>query len=272
MPGPPHRCRSRYDGGGAWSLAQQHLVLGAAGAAERQRLPRARFPPRRSRRSAEPASTSGTARGELLQIADHEPPSRGEDFFRALSARLSSFVLGLKEERPPCSTPSSATTTKTSSGPGPRRRTTRSWPSSAWCRSSWPRQGKLGPVARLMPTTAATTLRKGSEPPGHRRPLRRDQGAAPGLLRVDCADLDEALDVARDLGAGNPGGAYEIRPLALFRPDRASGDGAPRDRRIGLDRRGARARPGPRRSARCCAISAISTRPRRPSRKPACAR
>jgi hypothetical protein len=26
------------------------------------------------------------------------------------------------------------------------------------------------------------------------------------------------VDVARDLGAANPGGAYEIRPVGLFEP------------------------------------------------------
>jgi hypothetical protein len=39
-----------------------------------------------------------------------------------------------------------------------------------------------------------------------------------GFYVVDCKNLDEALDVARDLGAANPGGAYEIRPVGLFTP------------------------------------------------------
>ena len=34
-----------------------------------------------------------------------------------------------------------------------------------------------------------------------------------GFYLVDCKNLDEAVDVARDLGAANPGGAYEIRPV-----------------------------------------------------------
>ena len=37
-----------------------------------------------------------------------------------------------------------------------------------------------------------------------------------GFYVVDCASLEEALDIARDLGAANPGGAYEIRPIALY--------------------------------------------------------
>ena len=39
-----------------------------------------------------------------------------------------------------------------------------------------------------------------------------------GFYIVDCKNLDEAVDVARDLGAANPGGAYEIRPVGLLRP------------------------------------------------------
>ena len=58
----------------------------------------------------------------------------------------------------------------------------------------------------------------------------------------------------QDLGTANPGGSYEIRPIRLFEPGSA-GDVTD----IGLDRCGADAPPGPRRSARCCAISAIST-------------
>jgi hypothetical protein len=79
--------------------------------------------------------------------------------------------------------------------------------------------GKLGPVVRLMPTTAATTLRKDREPPlvidG---PFAETKEQLLGFYLVDCASLDEALEIARDLGRVNPGGAYEIRPVALFEP------------------------------------------------------
>ena len=79
--------------------------------------------------------------------------------------------------------------------------------------------GKLGPVARLLPTTAATTLRKDREPPlvidG---PFAETKEQLLGFYVVDCESLDEALDFAKELGKANPGGAYEIRPLALFRP------------------------------------------------------
>jgi hypothetical protein len=80
-------------------------------------------------------------------------------------------------------------------------------------------QGRLGPVARLMPTTAATTLRKNQEPPlvldG---PFAETKEQLLGFYVVDCASLDEALDIARELGQANPTGAYEIRPISVFIP------------------------------------------------------
>ena len=80
------------------------------------------------------------------------------------------------------------------------------------------KQGKLGPVARLLPTTAATTLRKDREPPiiidG---PFAETKEQLLGFYVIDCASLEEALDVARELGRANPGGAYEIRPIGLFK-------------------------------------------------------
>ena len=79
--------------------------------------------------------------------------------------------------------------------------------------------GRLGPVARLLPTTAATTLRKDSDPPlvldG---PFAETKEQLLGFYVVDCPDLDGALEVARDLGRANPGGAYEIRPLLMMNP------------------------------------------------------
>jgi hypothetical protein len=84
--------------------------------------------------------------------------------------------------------------------------------------------GKLGPVARLMPTTAATTLRKDHEPPlvidG---PFAETKEQLLGFFIIDCASLEEAIGIARELGDANPGGAYEIRPVAMFWP----GSGSP---------------------------------------------
>ena len=82
------------------------------------------------------------------------------------------------------------------------------------------KQGRLGPVARLLPTTAATTLRKGREDPividG---PFAETKEQLLGFYIVDCKSLDEALETARDLARANPGtGSYEIRPVGIFRP------------------------------------------------------
>ena len=81
------------------------------------------------------------------------------------------------------------------------------------------RQGKLGPVVRLLPTTAATTLRKDRNPPlvidG---PFAETKEQLLGFYVVDCGSLDEVLEIARELGAANPAGAYEIRPIRVLKP------------------------------------------------------
>jgi hypothetical protein len=78
-------------------------------------------------------------------------------------------------------------------------------------------QGKLGPVARLMPTTAATTVRSGREPLVIDGPFAETKEQLLGFYLVDCATLEEAIDVARGLGRDETGG-FEIRPLRLFQP------------------------------------------------------
>jgi hypothetical protein len=84
--------------------------------------------------------------------------------------------------------------------------------------------GKMGPSLRLLPTTAATTLRKTQEPPlvidG---PFAETKEQLLGFYVIDVADLDAALDVARELAAVNPGGAYEVRPIALYKPEERAG-------------------------------------------------
>jgi hypothetical protein len=83
-------------------------------------------------------------------------------------------------------------------------------------------QGRLGPVVRLMPTTAATTLRSGPEPLVLDGPFAETKEQLLGFYIVDCATLDDAIAAARELKADETGGAFEIRPLRLYRP----GDGA----------------------------------------------
>jgi hypothetical protein len=94
------------------------------------------------------------------------------------------------------------------------------------------RQGRLGPVARLLPTTAATTLRKTQDPPliidG---PFAETKEQLLGFYLVECAGLDEALETAQELAAANPGGSYELRPVGTYRPGAATAsDSAPAKR------------------------------------------
>ena len=81
------------------------------------------------------------------------------------------------------------------------------------------RQGKLGPVARLMPTTSAMTLRKGREAIVMDGPFAETKEQLLGFFIVECASLDEAIEAAKDLGrASSTMGCYEIRPLSVWKP------------------------------------------------------
>jgi hypothetical protein len=83
-------------------------------------------------------------------------------------------------------------------------------------------EGKLGPVARLMPTTAATTLRYGHESVVMDGPFAETKEALLGFYVVECATFDEAIEVARRLAgprlAAGLIGAMEIRPVSVFHP------------------------------------------------------
>jgi hypothetical protein len=88
------------------------------------------------------------------------------------------------------------------------------------------REGKMGPSLRLEPTSTASTLMKGHQPPlvvdG---PFAETKEALLGFYVVDVETKDEALQIAKDLEKANPGvGAYEVRPIRLFLPgERAAG-------------------------------------------------
>jgi hypothetical protein len=78
-------------------------------------------------------------------------------------------------------------------------------------------EGKLGPSLRLLPTTAATTLRgKDMVIDG---PFAETKEQLLGFYVIDVENLDAALDVARQLNAANPTSVYEIRPIALYVPE-----------------------------------------------------
>lgn len=81
-------------------------------------------------------------------------------------------------------------------------------------------KGKLGPVARLLPTTSATSLRKANgEPLIIDGPFAETKEQFLGFYIADCDTLDEAIAFANDLADANPGaGGYEIRPVGTFLP------------------------------------------------------
>jgi len=80
--------------------------------------------------------------------------------------------------------------------------------------------GKLGPVARLQPTKQATTLRKGKDGPVVTDgPFAETKEHLLGFYLVDCATIDEAVAIAKDLQKANAGpSSYEIRPVMFFAP------------------------------------------------------
>jgi hypothetical protein len=78
------------------------------------------------------------------------------------------------------------------------------------------REGKLGPSLRILPTTAATTLRQNLVMDG---PFAETKEQLLGFYLIEVDDLEAALDVARQLQEANPTSTYEVRPVALFVPD-----------------------------------------------------
>jgi hypothetical protein len=79
------------------------------------------------------------------------------------------------------------------------------------------KEGKLGPSLRLLPTTAATTLR--GQDMVIDGPFAETKEQLLGFYVIDVADLDEALAVAKELHAANASSVYEIRPIALYAPE-----------------------------------------------------
>ena len=91
-------------------------------------------------------------------------------------------------------------------------------------------QGRLGPVARLMPTTAAVTVRAGREPLVLDGPFAETKEALLGFYVVECDSLEEVIDVARSMISET--GSFEIRPVRAFKPSNLGLDaGAPRSTR-----------------------------------------
>ncbi|TIU91038.1 MAG: YciI family protein [Mesorhizobium sp.] len=85
-------------------------------------------------------------------------------------------------------------------------------------------QEKYAQAGRLGPTTAATTLKKvKGEAVVIDGPFAETKEQFLGFYTLECADLEEAVDFARELSEVNPsGGSYEIRPVSLFNPAKVS--------------------------------------------------
>ena len=81
----------------------------------------------------------------------------------------------------------------------------------------WEKAGKLKPSLRLLPTSAATTLRKkdGVVLDG---PYAETKEQLLGFYIIDVEGLEEGLAFTRELTKANPGGAYELRPILLYNP------------------------------------------------------
>lgn len=76
---------------------------------------------------------------------------------------------------------------------------------------------KFGPTARLMPTTAAVTVREGAKPLVLDGPFAETKEQLLGFYVLDCASLDEVIEAAHALAAprnkAGLAGALEIRPI-----------------------------------------------------------
>ena len=79
----------------------------------------------------------------------------------------------------------------------------------------WEKAGKLKPSIRLLPTSAATTLRK-KDNEVLDGPYAETKEQLLGFYIIDVDNLEEGLAFARELTAANPGGAYELRPIMIY--------------------------------------------------------
>ncbi|WP_371998946.1 YciI family protein (plasmid) [Tistrella mobilis] len=80
--------------------------------------------------------------------------------------------------------------------------------------------GRLGPVARLMPTAHAKTVTKSETPTVTDGPFAETREQLLGFFIIDCADAAAAEAAAADLARANASGTgvYELRPLRLLKP------------------------------------------------------
>jgi hypothetical protein len=78
------------------------------------------------------------------------------------------------------------------------------------------KDGRIGPAARLGATSLALTVRgKAAITDG---PFAETKEQLLGFYILDCETMEAAVRTAQDLKIANPGAAYEVRPIVLFRP------------------------------------------------------
>ncbi len=79
-------------------------------------------------------------------------------------------------------------------------------------------EGKLATAARLMPTTAATTVMCGRTPLVLDGPYAESKEQLLGIYLLECASLEEAIEAVSLLAREKPTGGMEIRPVAVLNP------------------------------------------------------
>ena len=80
-------------------------------------------------------------------------------------------------------------------------------------------QGNYLAGEALQPTTDATTIRiRDGETVVSDGPFAETKEQLLGFYLIECKDLDEAIEVARELEIANPGGTHEVRPVGLYSP------------------------------------------------------
>ena len=76
-------------------------------------------------------------------------------------------------------------------------------------------EGKLGPAARLGPTSRAVTVREGLAIDG---PFAETKEALLGFYVLNCTSQEEAIRIAKEMQRANPSAVYELRPIPLYLP------------------------------------------------------
>jgi hypothetical protein len=89
-------------------------------------------------------------------------------------------------------------------------------------KSTLSKRVKFGTTARLMPTTAATTVRHGRAPMVIDGPFAETKEQLLGFYVLECESLQHAIEAAQGLAgprdAAGLSGSLEIRPISYIEP------------------------------------------------------